>query len=96
MFFTVDKNSRAFLIFFWQNASLAKIFGLFRGLGLRHVVVVDDDHLVCGMVTRADLVRFQARAEEERREARSLSRALASVTSGTFVGGGGGELGLNR
>ncbi|XP_077980115.1 H(+)/Cl(-) exchange transporter 7-like [Glandiceps talaboti] len=42
-----------------QNASLPRIFRLFRGLGLRHLVVVDDHNQVVGMVTRKDLARYR-------------------------------------
>ncbi|XP_070580621.1 H(+)/Cl(-) exchange transporter 7-like [Ptychodera flava] len=43
-----------------QNSSLPRIFHLFRGLGLRHLVVVDDHNQVVGMVTRKDLARYRS------------------------------------
>ncbi|XP_067934452.1 H(+)/Cl(-) exchange transporter 7-like isoform X2 [Watersipora subatra] len=42
-----------------DKASLPRIFKMFRGLGLRHVVVVDSDRKVVGMVTRSDLARYR-------------------------------------
>jgi chloride channel 7 len=32
---------------------------MFRGLGLRHLVVVNDKNEVVGMITRKDLSRFR-------------------------------------
>jgi chloride channel 7 len=32
---------------------------MFRGLGLRHLVVVNDKNEVMGMITRKDLARFR-------------------------------------
>ncbi len=32
---------------------------MFRGLGLRHLVVVNDKNEVVGMITRKDLARFR-------------------------------------
>ncbi|CAG0908882.1 unnamed protein product [Cyprideis torosa] len=40
-------------------ASLPRIFKLFRGLGLRHLVVINDAQEVVGIVTRKDLARFR-------------------------------------
>lgn len=40
------------------TASLARIFYLFRALGLRHLVVVDENNFVQGIVTRKDLAIF--------------------------------------
>ncbi|XP_046582844.1 H(+)/Cl(-) exchange transporter 7-like isoform X1 [Haliotis rubra] len=40
-------------------ASLPRIFKLFRALGLRHVIVVNKEHQVIGMVTRKDLARYK-------------------------------------
>nr|XP_045599968.1 H(+)/Cl(-) exchange transporter 7-like [Procambarus clarkii] len=39
--------------------SLPRMFNLFRALGLRHLVVVDDNNIVVGMVTRKDLVKYR-------------------------------------
>uniref|UniRef100_A0A0A9WGN6 H(+)/Cl(-) exchange transporter 7 n=2 Tax=Lygus hesperus TaxID=30085 RepID=A0A0A9WGN6_LYGHE len=41
------------------DASLPRIFRLFRGLGLRHIVVVNEVNEVVGMVTRKDLARYR-------------------------------------
>ncbi|XP_014248835.1 H(+)/Cl(-) exchange transporter 7-like [Cimex lectularius] len=41
------------------DASLPRIFRLFRGLGLRHIIVVNDVNEVVGMVTRKDLARYR-------------------------------------
>ncbi|CAD5234625.1 unnamed protein product [Bursaphelenchus xylophilus] len=41
------------------NASLGSIFRLFRGLGLRHIFVVNDDNRLRGIITRKDVARFQ-------------------------------------
>ncbi|XP_073414652.1 H(+)/Cl(-) exchange transporter 7 isoform X1 [Dendrobates tinctorius] len=42
-----------------QEASLPRVFKLFRALGLRHLVVVDDRNRVVGLVTRKDLARYR-------------------------------------
>uniref|UniRef100_A0A6I8N4V1 Chloride channel protein n=1 Tax=Ornithorhynchus anatinus TaxID=9258 RepID=A0A6I8N4V1_ORNAN len=42
-----------------QEASLPRVFKLFRALGLRHLVVVDNDNQVVGLVTRKDLARYR-------------------------------------
>ena len=41
------------------NASYPRIFRLFRALGLRHLVVVNESNDVVGIVTRKDLGRFR-------------------------------------
>ncbi|WAQ96322.1 CLCN7-like protein, partial [Mya arenaria] len=41
-----------------QCAFLPRIFRLFRALGLRHVVVINDKNMVLGMVTRKCLARY--------------------------------------
>ncbi|KAL5020975.1 hypothetical protein ScPMuIL_000130 [Solemya velum] len=43
--------------------SLTKLFKLFRGLGLRHIIVVNSKHEPVGMVTRKDLAKFRAEAK---------------------------------
>ncbi|KAK7069323.1 H(+)/Cl(-) exchange transporter 7 [Halocaridina rubra] len=40
-------------------ASLPRVFSLFRALGLRHLIVTNDDNEVVGMVTRKDLVKYR-------------------------------------
>lgn len=42
------------------TSSLARIFYLFRALGLRHLLVVNDSNIVQGIVTRKDLAKFQS------------------------------------
>uniref|UniRef100_S4RVL2 Chloride channel protein n=1 Tax=Petromyzon marinus TaxID=7757 RepID=S4RVL2_PETMA len=42
-----------------QEASLHRIFKLFRALGLRHLVVCNGDNRVIGLVTRKDLARYR-------------------------------------
>ncbi|KAK3085494.1 hypothetical protein FSP39_004173 [Pinctada imbricata] len=39
--------------------SLPRVFNLFRGLGLRHLIVVNDKNVPIGMVTRKDLAKFR-------------------------------------
>ncbi|KAL4241084.1 H(+)/Cl(-) exchange transporter 7 [Mactra antiquata] len=60
--FTVDllpfMNPGAYTI--QDGASLHRIFRLFRALGLRHVVVVNEKNQVLGMVTRKDLARYKS------------------------------------
>lgn len=40
------------------SSSLPRIYQLFRSLGLRHLVVIDDRNEVVGMITRKDLARY--------------------------------------
>lgn len=40
-------------------ASLPRIFRLFRALGLRHLLVINDTNEVVGMITRKDLARYR-------------------------------------
>ncbi|XP_029015556.1 H(+)/Cl(-) exchange transporter 7 isoform X2 [Betta splendens] len=41
-----------------EETSLPRVFKLFRALGLRHLVVVNDENKVIGLVTRKDLARY--------------------------------------
>ncbi|KAI5097783.1 H(+)/Cl(-) exchange transporter 7 [Silurus meridionalis] len=41
-----------------EETSLPRVFKLFRALGLRHLMVVDDVNRVIGLVTRKDLARY--------------------------------------
>lgn len=38
-----------------QHSSAEHVHTMFTSMGLRHLVVLDDEHLVCGMITRCDL-----------------------------------------
>lgn len=42
-----------------ENANLPRIFRLFRGLGLRHLVIVDGNNRVVGIVTRIDIAKYR-------------------------------------
>ncbi|XP_060862094.1 H(+)/Cl(-) exchange transporter 7-like isoform X1 [Metopolophium dirhodum] len=42
-----------------HTMSLPRIFKLFRAMGLRHIVVVNDSNEVAGIVTRKDLARYK-------------------------------------
>ncbi|XP_045214169.2 H(+)/Cl(-) exchange transporter 7-like isoform X2 [Mercenaria mercenaria] len=59
--FTIDllpfMNSGTYTV--QDCASLPRIFRLFRALGLRHVVVINERNEVLGMVTRKDLARYK-------------------------------------
>ncbi|XP_030745389.1 H(+)/Cl(-) exchange transporter 7 [Sitophilus oryzae] len=42
-----------------HSTSLSRTFRLFRGLGLRHLPIVNDTNEVIGMITRKDLARYR-------------------------------------
>lgn len=46
------------------SASFPRIYRLFRSLGLRHLVVIDDRNQVVGMITRKDLARYVRKRDE--------------------------------
>ncbi|CAF0794612.1 unnamed protein product [Brachionus calyciflorus] len=43
-----------------EDSNLPRVFRLFRGLGLRHLIIVDKNNNVVGIVTRIDLARYRA------------------------------------
>lgn len=43
-----------------ENSNLPRVFKLFRGLGLRHIIIVDQNNYVVGIVTRIDIARYKA------------------------------------
>lgn len=42
-----------------ESVSFSRIFNLFRSMGLRHLVIVNEDNKAVGMVTRKDLAKFR-------------------------------------
>merc|ERR1719410_1966977 len=44
-----------------HSTCLPQMFNLFRALGLRHLLVLNDNNEVVGMVTRKDLARFRVK-----------------------------------
>ena len=42
-----------------ESVSFARLFNLFRSMGLRHLVVVNENNKVVGIVTRKDLAKFR-------------------------------------
>ncbi|XP_056008737.1 H(+)/Cl(-) exchange transporter 7-like isoform X5 [Ostrea edulis] len=42
-----------------KKFSLSRVFNLFRGLGLRHLIVTDEKNVPVGIVTRKDLAKFR-------------------------------------
>merc|ERR1719468_176700 len=44
-----------------HSTSIPQMFNLFRALGLRHMLVLNDNNEVVGMVTRKDLARFRVK-----------------------------------
>lgn len=61
-----------------DSLSLERAYILFRSMGLRHLVVVDDHNHVQGIVTRKDLMGF--RLDE------ALTKVLRRVQSATQLG----------
>jgi len=49
-----------------SRCSLLRVFRLFRTMGLRHLVVLDNSGKVVGMITRKDLTHLEARLLAER------------------------------
>jgi len=58
-------NLTPFLI--QKNATVERVFRLFRTMGLRHLPVIDDRAKVVGMITRRDLVHFEKKNRTKKR-----------------------------
>jgi chloride channel 7 len=61
--------------------SLERAYIMFRNMGLRHLLVVDEHNRVQGIVTRKDLLGFKL---DE-----AVSRAVKRVESAQHLGGDG-------
>ena len=59
-----------------ENSNLPRIFRLFRGLGLRHLVIVDDHNRVVGLVTRIDIAKFKTHVGLHHTVVKELSVSL--------------------
>lgn len=59
-----------------ENSNLPRIFRLFRGLGLRHLVIVDDHNRVVGIVTRIDIAKFKTHVGFKHTIVKELSVSL--------------------
>lgn len=60
-----------------ETTSLVRIFKLFRGLGLRHLVVINHHNEVIGIISRKDIARYKLDAHgkgEKRIEEKQISR----------------------
>eukprot|EP00092_Neocalanus_flemingeri_P026252 GFUD01028453.1.p1 GENE.GFUD01028453.1~~GFUD01028453.1.p1 ORF type:complete len:759 (+),score=230.31 GFUD01028453.1:82-2358(+) len=58
-----------------HSTSMPQMFNLFRALGLRHMLVLNDNNEVVGMVTRKDLARFRVV-----HQGGSMAREMVHVT----------------
>ncbi|KAK7111918.1 H(+)/Cl(-) exchange transporter 7-like [Littorina saxatilis] len=64
-----------------ESASFPRIFRLFRGLGLRHLVVINGDSEVLGMVTRKDLARYRVKSKDGKLKMKELLMSHGMVKS---------------
>ena len=63
LFTSVKTNFQCTLLsLFFQNSSLSRTFKLFRALGLRHIVVVDENNEVSE--TRSGMISLQAQQQD--------------------------------
>eukprot|EP00759_Apiculatamorpha_spiralis_P033544 PhF_6_TR34932/c0_g1_i2/m.50630/K05016/CLCN7; chloride channel 7 len=69
-----------------ENTCISRVYYLFRSLGLRHLVIVNDTYHVVGIITRKDLV--SGNLEDRLKQARFMEMSQVS-------GGGGGGDGNN-
>ena len=63
-----------------KDYSLYRTYVIFRTLGLRHLVVVDDHNQVVGLITRKDLMPFYMQALLPLTRIHPFSDALSSTT----------------
>ena len=59
-----------------ENSNLPRIFRLFRGLGLRHLTIVNENNRVVGIVTRIDIAKFKTHVGLKRSIVKELSVIL--------------------
>lgn len=59
-----DYNKYPFTIL--RNASLSRVYRLFRTMGLRHIVVVSRKNKVVGIITRKDLTHLEEKITSRR------------------------------
>jgi chloride channel 7 len=59
-----------------ENTNLPRIFRLFRGLGLRHLIIVDEHNRVVGIVTRIDIAKYRAHVTLRQTVIKELSVTL--------------------
>lgn len=81
-----------------EDATAAKVFGMIRTMGLRHVMIVDKDGFLVGIVTRNDLLRGMHDGHGGIKGRRTLRKGMTMYDgqghgSGKWlvVGRGGGE-----
>jgi chloride channel 7 len=59
-----------------ESSNLPRIFRLFRGLGLRHLVIVNLNNRVVGMVSRIDIAKYRAHVSFKDTTIKQLNIAL--------------------
>lgn len=61
-----------------ESSNLPRIFRLFRGLGLRHLVIVNLNNRVVGLVSRIDIAKYKAHVSFKDTTIKQLNIALNS------------------
>ena len=62
----------------FPHTTVARAYSIFRKLGLRHLVVLERDGRVCGMITRKDLMLYKL-VEHHQRELDLIKRLQQKV-----------------